>query len=208
LVRIYCANIKDFDLSIADSFPIRLKEEVAKYKFEVDQLRCALGKFLLKSALQSDYNLDKEVLTYLERDALNKPYLSNTDLHFNISHAGDYVVCAVANCEIGIDIEQVKPIDLEDFNAVLNANDHEFINSFAQEIPAFFNVWSIKEAIMKADGRGMHIDPKEIYPDYTTLNCTLDELSWSIQKVNIDLDYSCYLASGELLKTKVIPVKS
>ena len=34
-----------------------------------------------------------------------KPYLVNKAFYFNVSHSGEYVVCAVSDEEVGIDIE-------------------------------------------------------------------------------------------------------
>nr|WP_084787523.1 hypothetical protein [Anaerobacillus alkalidiazotrophicus] len=33
--------------------------------------------------------------------------------HFNVSHSGNWVVCATDNQPIGIDIEEIKPIDFQ-----------------------------------------------------------------------------------------------
>ena len=36
-----------------------------------------------------------------------KPYFENLPVHFNISHSYPYVVCAICDCAVGIDIEKV-----------------------------------------------------------------------------------------------------
>ena len=38
-----------------------------------------------------------------------KPMLVDTRKHFNLSHSGKYVVLAIADQEVGIDIERVRP---------------------------------------------------------------------------------------------------
>ncbi|MCL0028295.1 hypothetical protein M1M88_01070 [Peptococcaceae bacterium] len=47
-------------------------------------------------------------MSFVEND-YGKPFLKNTnDLYFNVSHSGEWVVCAIHHHPIGIDIEQVK----------------------------------------------------------------------------------------------------
>ena len=43
-----------------------------------------------------------------EKNQYGKPYLSeHPDFYFNISHSGEYVLCAIDNNPIGVDIEEV-----------------------------------------------------------------------------------------------------
>jgi len=67
------------------------------------------GEELLRHALKEEYGI--KVLPVIERGTYGKPYFPNCDgIYFNISHAGYMVVCAVAQTELGVDIEAVRPI--------------------------------------------------------------------------------------------------
>lgn len=70
-----------------------------------------------------------------------KPFVQNfSDFHFNISHSGEWVVCATANSNVGIDIERVSDIEAlklaneffseEEFYDLSNMNSDEQINYF------------------------------------------------------------------------------
>jgi 4'-phosphopantetheinyl transferase len=96
--------------------------------------------------------------------ARSKPFIAKpvTDLRFNQSDSGDLVAFAfTAGCEIGIDIEEVRPVsDLE--NVVANVfTPREIVElcridpSLQQE--AFFAIWTRKEAYVKALGDGLFI---------------------------------------------------
>jgi 4'-phosphopantetheinyl transferase len=92
-----------------------------------------------------------------------KPHLSNfsaAPLGFNLSHSGDLAVVAVGNVpEVGVDIESIRPVP--DWEEIARLSFHpvesEWVRSAAAErrTEAFFQVWTKKEAYIKACGRGM-----------------------------------------------------
>ena len=52
------------------------------------------------------FHLQERSVT-IQTGEFGKPYISGDNIHYNISHSGDYVVCAVSNHEIGVDIQKV-----------------------------------------------------------------------------------------------------
>lgn len=63
-----------------------------------------VGEILAKTAIKKTFGIDiaKQNFTYTGH---GKPYLLNyPDVHFNISHSGEYVACAVADSPVGVDI--------------------------------------------------------------------------------------------------------
>jgi len=99
-------------------------------------------------------------------DAAGKPFLRGSqNLHFNISHAGDYVVCAVAGCPVGIDIEAETIIDCEGIaRFAYNAADHRAWRAQPPEdkLAYFYRLWTLKESLSKAVGLGLSLDTKNI----------------------------------------------
>jgi 4'-phosphopantetheinyl transferase len=43
--------------------------------------------------------------------------------HFNISQSGNWVVCATDNHPVGIDIEQIQPIDFQIVNSYFSKKE-------------------------------------------------------------------------------------
>ncbi len=94
-----------------------------------------------------------------------KPFLLNStsEIHFNISHSGGFMVAAVClNSPIGVDIEKRDPR----FRAMEIA-ERFFCDSEREQIArldgdarleAFFQIWTAKEAILKATGRGFGLE--------------------------------------------------
>ena len=80
------------------------------------------------------------------------------DIHFNISHSGKYVVCAVADTPVGVDIEGSRPIKGAVAKRFYSDEENEWVS--AAETPSlqeqrFFRLWTLKEAYAKATGEGI-----------------------------------------------------
>ncbi|HJU26706.1 MAG TPA: 4'-phosphopantetheinyl transferase superfamily protein [Rhodanobacteraceae bacterium] len=97
----------------------------------------------------------------LEEDAHGKPRLRSPHaLHFNWSHSGDFAVVAFSrDFEIGVDIEQpragVRILELAD--RFFSPGEARALAECAEadREAAFFQLWSAKEATLKALGRGL-----------------------------------------------------
>lgn len=110
--------------------------------------RYSVGYFLRKPGFEIN-------LVFGEK---GKPHIGNLqDVHFNISHSGHYVVCAVAETEIGIDVERIRKVDLriaERFFSPSEINDL-MAHDEATRMHYFITLWTIKESFLKAIGRGL-----------------------------------------------------
>lgn len=128
-------------------------DKILKYKRYEDSLRSLYGKLILKNML----NLDKIQLKY---NKWRKPELLNSSrIHFNISHSGEWVVVGVATKPIGIDIQKMDKIDLSITKKYFSKVESEYIFSLPQNdrINAFFKLWTLKEAFIKAKGMGLYM---------------------------------------------------
>lgn len=123
-----------------------------------------------------------------------KPYFPNRrDIHFNISHSREYVLCAIAADSLGIDIQYHKTVDLARMakRMMSEAEYQEFLQAADQQ-EFFFQKWVEKESYLKWTGDGLRRDMRclkmtgypqhiEIAPDYS---CAL----WTKQPVKIEIE--------------------
>jgi 4'-phosphopantetheinyl transferase len=119
------------------------------------------GKLLARYALSELLTVPPDVLafTYGPR---GKPALRDyPDTHFNVSHSGDLVVCAVSSAPVGIDVEAF-PAPGRDFMKIaarcFDGEELSYIKarpSDAERASAFAEIWTKKEAYIKRDGRGL-----------------------------------------------------
>lgn len=129
------------------------KEKILKYRRYEDSLRSLYGKMILKDIL----NLSKVELEY---NKWGKPkLLNNNKVHFNISHSGEWIAVGISSSPIGVDIQKVKKIDLSIAKSYFSQTENEFILSLPKNdrIDAFYMLWTLKEAFIKANGMGLYM---------------------------------------------------
>ena len=141
------------------------------------------SKNFINSYLSQQYIISHGLLRYLlayyTRDnpqnieysfnQFDKPFLknSNSNIQFNMSHSKDYVVYIIAlDCQVGIDIEwKSKNIDVQELSDLVLTKEEKIIfNKLRSEekLNTFYEVWTKKEAILKANGYGLSYPMKLI----------------------------------------------
>jgi len=105
------------------------------------------------------------------------------------------VVCALCpEGRVGIDIEKVRPIDISDFKAQMTCDQWEEVMASEKRPEKFFRLWTQKEAVIKADGRGIAIPLDEIIMEGG--KALLADDSWEVKEVTIADGYCCHLATN------------
>ena len=123
-----------------------------------DRLRSLLGHLLLRHLLRA---AGVTAMPHIELGLYGKPHLRMPmPLEFNVSHAGRWVVCALAPTAVGIDIERVRDIDLRIAERCFQPGEYAaLMNRAPDERPDyFFRLWTAKEAYVKALGLGLRRD--------------------------------------------------
>ena len=141
--------------------PFSIQIESNNYHKWQDKHSYVIGKLILLKGLEIMGGSSDE-LNNIEYGKYGKPYIRN-GIDFNISHSGGYVVCALGrDVNIGIDVELIAKVNLSEYIDVMSEKQWKEINTSSNPIHSFFRYWTIKESIMKADGRGFGMNPKNI----------------------------------------------
>lgn len=131
----------------------------ARFRMEADKRRCLCAGLALLDALEERGIRPSALL----KTPGGKPFLENDpELQFNLSHSGNYAVCAVWGREVGIDIQEIREPEESLLRFCCTEQEQERIRRSAFPAAAFIAVWSWKEAFMKMTGQGLRILPKEI----------------------------------------------
>lgn len=138
-------------------------ERAARLRFVVHRNRAVVGRSVLRSLLASYLRCRPEHLRFAYgpngKPTLASPLDANR-LHFNLAHSGDLALIAVtALGPLGVDVEQIRPMpDAEDLvERFFSPRENALFQQLrAQEkSSAFFNLWTRKEAWLKATGEGI-----------------------------------------------------
>lgn len=150
-----------------DSFLHRLSE---KEKGQLDDLpperrrEKLAGRFLLHRAAR-EVGLTR---ISLGKGKYGKPFLRNRGgipFYFNLSHSGDLVVLVADSSPVGVDVERVREIDLSVTRKFATQTERDWIESGGdpqKRLERFFLLWTLKEAYIKAEGKGFSLSMKSI----------------------------------------------
>lgn len=80
-------------------------------------------------------------------------------IYFNLSHSGDYVICAVSDVLVGCDIEKRRTVSHQLAERYFCNAEKVHLESFTDEAyeREFFRIWTRKESYAKMTGEGMAI---------------------------------------------------
>ncbi len=89
-------------------------------------------------------------------DCEGRPQVLSTPWQMSVSHAGDWVVAAIAqDTRIGVDIEIPKPHRPVQDMAAAYWSEAEYRSVQDEGEAAFLAYWTLREAVAKAEGGGM-----------------------------------------------------
>lgn len=128
------------------------------HRFE-DSQRSLLGDVLARYAISLKSGIQNNGLIF-ETNEYGKPLLKGSRaVHFNISHSGNWVVCALDDAPVGIDVEETGSIDLKIAEKFFSKDEYASLTSVpvGMQEDCFYKIWTLKESYIKAQGRGLSI---------------------------------------------------
>ena len=146
------------------------RARASRFRFARDRDRFVGARGLLREILAPYLNASPGRLSF-GYGAHGKPFLAGEEhstLRFNVSHSFDAMLLAIAHMrEVGVDVEGVRNIGLameEIGETVLSEPEKQALARFDGEDKRtnFLRFWTLKEAYIKADGRGVSLPLKRI----------------------------------------------
>ncbi len=129
------------------------REKSKRFVKEVDQYRSLLGEAMLRNVLKSQFDISNVEIGY---GSCGKPYLQHVEnLHFNISHAGEYVAVAVHDKALGIDIEKPRELSEGLLEMVFTEVERRQLQVDDATEQCAIQLWTLKESYIKAIGLGL-----------------------------------------------------
>lgn len=167
------------------------KQRISRYCFEVDKIRSCYAEILLRYSLCDKYRITE---VCIRCDANGKPYLADTDnIYFNISHAGDWVVCVLGETAVGIDVERIQQMGMDFVEMTYTDAESAAIKQIEDETQrdrAAVQLWTIKESYVKAIGLGLKMMPNQYgIKSFGEFYGVYEEDQYLIQCGRLDFDH-------------------
>lgn len=153
------------------------QKKADSFRFQKDKILSIGSELLLKQGL-SDLGINIKDISYRYGEN-GKPYLHDMEnVHFNISHSEDVVICAISPEKTGCDIEKTGKYSLETAERFFHNSEYELILSqgddrLKQEM--FFRLWTLKESYIKMTGSGLRIPLNSFYVSFKDNKVILEQ---------------------------------
>jgi 4'-phosphopantetheinyl transferase len=164
-IQVWSWNLDTEDPSGESDYALLSEDEKARgRRFASPRLqrRFAAGRARLRSLLGEYLNRDPRALVFVQNEFGKPSLIDDPSVHFSLSHTEDRAILAVSETlVVGADIEHVRVLDHLDLaRRYFHPNEAAAIESLRhpdEQRQAFFRTWTLKEAIVKALGKGLSI---------------------------------------------------
>lgn len=139
------------------------KERALRFHFERDRHRWVRGRAWIRQELGRTLQQSADSVIILTEPGGRLYLPEHPGFDFNLSHTGGWIALGICQeSRLGVDLETVDPTfpALEIATEFFLPEECEWIAQGGVE--RFFHLWTAKEALMKATGRGMSLPPDKI----------------------------------------------
>lgn len=210
-VHVWQVNLKsrnELPKDLQDYLSPNELERAAKFKFSKDRDHFLLRHYLLKLILCEYCDCQPHELKFRYNN-YNKPFINIPEfkeLKFNMSSSDDLMMIGLCKQnDIGIDVEKIRETGNLEHIALENFSEREleYLNSKLDKTTAFFNIWTRKEAFIKAVGKGIYfplksfcvdVDPSGSYENMTILKHPVESKRWRTIAIKVSDSHIAALA--------------
>lgn len=161
--RIRLDGVENRDEDLTAVLSAEERERALRFHFDQHRSRFIRTHGILRIILSKYTGVEVEKLTF-GAGSHGKPFLEadqNREIRFNLSHSGDLMILGIAkDRELGVDVELInEKVEWQQIAVnYFNAYEMEKISclpDWAEQLRAFYRVWTMKEAYLKARGDGL-----------------------------------------------------
>ena len=137
------------------------RDKTMRYRFDRGK-HLSAGAGLLLDNMLSEHGLRERDMQYSEGEHGKPFFVNHPELHFNLSHSGNLVACALGHRPVGVDVQQLVA-DLRPSLVRYIMSDQEIaaldaLTTASAKSLLFTQLWTLKESYVKATGRGLSHD--------------------------------------------------
>ncbi|HEY0827258.1 MAG TPA: 4'-phosphopantetheinyl transferase superfamily protein [Bacilli bacterium] len=171
------------------------QKKICAYRQQADKERSILGDILIRIMLFNHFGWVDTGQPFAINQYGKPSLIGRTEMQFNLSHSGDWIVCAVSSNPIGIDVEKINVVDLSIANRFFSKEEQTalFSRSEEEKLPYFYELWTLKESYIKAIGKGLSepLNQFTIHTDSNGIKLVTDRsnTNWQFRQYNLDPEY-------------------
>ena len=210
--------------------PSSERDKLGRYRFDRHKKRYLVGRALIRTVLSSCTGVAPDQIT-LARETHGRPYLALSSqgqpLQFSLSYTDGLVAAAVVvEGRVGIDVEYInRNTDcLEIAHKYFSPSEYTELQQLPeiQMRERFFELWTLKEAYVKAQGLGLSLALNEVnfnfsdnHSDQITLTSVTisEEKFWQVRLLSPSTEHKAALCVSQqteaplkLISKKTIPL--
>lgn len=181
--------------------PAAMQIQANRFRDFSDRKRYILGRMLVY-----DYLRQQGIYFEWERWKVSpngKPYVEH-EMAFNISHSYELVAVAFCETQVGLDIEYTGILEWNELLSFLHPEEKFYVLNANDSCLAFYEIWTRKEAYLKAIGTGLLTEPN-------TVSCLTDQpdekTNWHITRLECPVDYIFSICTDGKMKIELTEIK-
>ena len=130
------------------------QEKAGKMIQRPDTARSVAAGLLLHYAVKENTDLHWDGSCLVKEHG--KPMLpKELGLYFNLSHSGEYVLCAISDKETGADIQRHEKYQDRLAERFFHPEELAYFREAEDRKQCFYDLWCLKESCIKCTGRGL-----------------------------------------------------
>ena len=133
------------------------KQRAERFLRREDAWRSVLGEALARYCIGQRESISSHEVRFAINEQ-GKPFTQTPGrTHFNISHSGSWIVCALDERPVGVDVERIHAIEFDIAKRFFSPKEYEDLSCLSGQAreERFFEYWTLKESYIKAIGKGL-----------------------------------------------------
>ncbi len=174
--------------------PKTMQDSIMRFHRWQDRHSALAGKLLLRRGLLLRGRQSSD-MNRLKLTEYGRPFLEGW-LDFNISHCDGLAICAFTEQgRVGVDVEVVRDTTLSDFSDSFTESEWAIILGSPAPLVRFYSMWTRKESVLKADGRGLNFDLTKINSEEK--HVSFNQKTYETRELNLGSSWIAHLACSE-----------
>lgn len=133
--------------------PESRRNRALRYRRQIDRWNCVITYLMLQYGLRECFGITSFEFAFGE---YGKPYLLGyPHVHFNISHCEAGCAVVVADCPVGVDIQDVHSFSWNLAQRVCCRHELDVLKKCAHQDKLFTEMWALKESYGKMTEKGI-----------------------------------------------------